>query len=90
MDGNGVPRRHDRRHQSCALTRDARSMVAERLSVMTRKRRFDIDAVLARIREAVIEHADAAMFELRDRGFGSVFQAAIQLRMSFSRAWTDL
>ena len=52
-------------------------MVAERLSGMTRKRRFDIDAVLTRIREAVIEHADAAMFELRDRGFGSVFQQLV-------------
>ena len=61
-----------------SLTRDARSTtVAVRPSVMTRKRRFDIDAVLTRIREAVVEHADAAMFELRDRGFGSVFQQLV-------------
>jgi endonuclease-3 len=44
---------------------------------MPRKRRFDIDAVLARIRDAVEQHADAAMFELAARGFASVFQQLV-------------
>ncbi|HUQ80373.1 MAG TPA: endonuclease III [Gemmatimonadaceae bacterium] len=43
----------------------------------SRKRRFDIDAVVACIRDAVAEHADAAMFELRERGFTSVFQQLV-------------
>jgi endonuclease III len=42
-----------------------------------RKRRFDIHIVLRRIRAAVTEHADAAMFELAARGFKSVFQQLV-------------
>jgi hypothetical protein len=38
------------------------------------KRRFDVHAVLRRIRAAVAEHADAAMFDLAERGFRTVFQ----------------
>ena len=38
------------------------------------KRRFDIHTVLRRIREAVAEHAPAAMFDLAERGFKTVFQ----------------
>ena len=41
------------------------------------KRRFDIHTVLRRIRAAVAEHADAAMFDLADRGFKSVFQQLV-------------
>lgn len=41
------------------------------------KRRFDIHAVLRRINKAVAEHADAAMFELAERGFKSVFQQLV-------------
>ncbi len=41
------------------------------------KRRFDIHTVLRRIRAAVAEHADAAMFELSERGFTSVFQQLV-------------
>ena len=41
------------------------------------KRRFDIHTVLRRIRAAVAEHADAAMFELAERGFKSVFQQLV-------------
>ncbi|MFL6247726.1 MAG: endonuclease III domain-containing protein [Thermoanaerobaculia bacterium] len=41
------------------------------------KRPFDIHVVLRRIRDAVAEHADAAMFELADRGFKSVFQQLV-------------
>ena len=44
---------------------------------MTRKRRFDIHVVLRRIRAAVEEHADAAMFELAARGYKSVFQQLV-------------
>jgi endonuclease-3 len=41
------------------------------------KRRFDIHSVVRRIRAAVVEHADAAMFELAERGFTSVFQQLV-------------
>jgi endonuclease-3 len=41
------------------------------------KRRFDIHTVMRRIRVAVAEHADAAMFELAERGFQSVFQQLV-------------
>ena len=41
------------------------------------KRRFDIHTVLRRIGAAVAEHADAAMFELAERGFRSVFQQLV-------------
>ena len=42
-----------------------------------RKRPFDIHVVLRRIRAAVTGHADAAMFELAERGFRSVFQQLV-------------
>ena len=41
------------------------------------KRRFDIHTVVRRIRDAVAEHADAAMFDLAERGFTSVFQQLV-------------
>jgi len=41
------------------------------------KRRFDIHVVLRRIRDAVAEHADAAMFDLAERGFKTVFQQLV-------------
>jgi endonuclease-3 len=41
------------------------------------KRRFDVHAVLRRIRAAVAEHADAAMFDLAERGFRTVFQQLV-------------
>lgn len=41
------------------------------------KRRFDIHAVVRRIRLAVAEHADAAMFDLAERGFRTVFQQLV-------------
>lgn len=41
------------------------------------KQPFDIHIVLPRIRAAVTEHADAAMFELAERGFRSVFQQLV-------------
>ena len=44
---------------------------------MTRKLAFDVDVVLRRIRAAVTEHPDAAMFELAERGFKSVFQQLV-------------
>lgn len=44
---------------------------------MARKPPFDIDDVLRRIRAAVTEHADAAMFALAQRGFRSVFQQLV-------------
>lgn len=44
---------------------------------MARKRSFDIDVVMRRVRAAVTEHAAAAMFELAERGFRSVFQQLV-------------
>jgi endonuclease-3 len=41
------------------------------------KRHFDIHSVLRRIRVAVAEHADAAMFDLAERGFKTVFQQLV-------------
>jgi endonuclease-3 len=41
------------------------------------KHRFDIHTVLRRISNAVAEHADAAMFELAERGFKAVFQQLV-------------
>ena len=41
------------------------------------KRRFDIHTVLRRIRDAVAEHAPAAMFDLAERGFQTVFQQLV-------------
>jgi endonuclease III len=41
------------------------------------KRAFDIDVVMRRVRAAVAGHADAAMFELAERGFRSVFQQLV-------------
>jgi endonuclease-3 len=51
--------------------------IARPAALTGRKRPFDIDIVLDRIRAAVTEHADAAMFELAERGFRSVFQQLI-------------
>lgn len=47
-----------------------------------RKRPFNIHTVLRRIRAAVTEHADAAMFELAERGFKSVFQQLVACILS--------
>src|SRR5687768_18594917 len=41
------------------------------------KKPFNIHIVLRRIRTAVTEHADAAMFDLAERGFKSVFQQLV-------------
>ena len=48
----------------------------------SRKRPFDIHEVLRRIRAAVAAHADAAMFELRDEGFASVFEQLVACILS--------
>jgi endonuclease-3 len=41
------------------------------------KRPFDIDEVMRRIRAAVADLPDAAMFALRDLGFGTLFQQLV-------------
>jgi endonuclease-3 len=41
------------------------------------KRPFDIDEMMRRVRDAVSDLPDAAMFALRDLGFGSVFQQLV-------------
>lgn len=43
---------------------------------------FDFDTAVHRIRAAVRGFADAAMFELRDRGYGSVFQQLVACLIS--------
>jgi len=43
---------------------------------------FDIDTAVHRIRATVRSFADAAMFELRDRGYGSVFQQLVACLVS--------
>ncbi|HYK02851.1 MAG TPA: endonuclease III [Thermoanaerobaculia bacterium] len=51
---------------------------APRAAALTgRKKPFDVRIVLRRIRAAVTEHADAAMFELANRGYKSVFQQLV-------------
>lgn len=45
-------------------------------------RPFDIDVAMDRIREAVRPFPPAAMFELRDRGFGSVFHQLVGCMLS--------
>lgn len=45
-------------------------------------RPFDAHAVVARLREAVQGLADAAMFELRDRGWGSVYHQLVACILS--------
>jgi len=42
-----------------------------------RKRPFDIDVVMRRVRDAVSDLPDAAMFALRDLGYGSVFEQLV-------------
>jgi len=44
--------------------------------------RFDIHAVIDNLREAVAPFADAAMFELRDRGYGTAFQQLVACILS--------
>jgi endonuclease III len=58
-------------------TKKPAAPVPRAAAVTGRKRPFDIHTVLRRIRAAVTEHADAAMFELAERGFKSVFQQLV-------------
>lgn len=53
-----------------------------RMPNTTKKRPFRIDVVLARIRSEVRRYRDAAMFELRDRGHGSLFEQLIACILS--------
>ena len=46
-------------------------------AVPPRKKRFDIDAVLIRIRAEVEQFADAAMFDLRSHGYSTIFQQLV-------------
>jgi endonuclease-3 len=48
----------------------------------TIKRPFDIDVVMRRIRDAVAEYPDAAMFALREVGYGSLFQQLVACILS--------
>ena len=57
-------------------TRAARAPVY-RLVRRGPKRPFDINAVVRRVRKAVADFPDAAMFALREQGYGSVFQQLV-------------
>ena len=59
-------------------------MTARRRSVAGRgaKRPFDAHEVVRRLRDAVAGLADAAMFELRDRGWGSVYHQLVACVLS--------
>lgn len=46
-------------------------------ALRTRKRPFNIDVMLRRVRAAVREHADAAMFALAVEGYTSVFEQLV-------------
>ncbi|HEY2067528.1 MAG TPA: endonuclease III [Gemmatimonadaceae bacterium] len=46
------------------------------------KRPFDIDVVMRRLRDAVAEYPDAAMFALRELGYGTLFQQLIACILS--------
>ena len=76
-------RRHRRSRQATALLLRIDASMATRTrqrktgSVAGSKRRFSIDTVLRRIRVAVAAHADAAMFELAERGYATVFQQLV-------------
>ena len=50
--------------------------VPDRVSPL-RKRRFDINVVLRRIRKETAQYADAAMFDLRSHGYSTVFQQLV-------------
>ncbi|HEV7993061.1 MAG TPA: endonuclease III [Gemmatimonadaceae bacterium] len=62
-----------RRARAGATTNPAKRANADRGA----KRPFDIDEVMRRVRAAVSDFPDAAMFALRDLGFGSVFQQLV-------------
>ena len=46
------------------------------------KVRFDVDAVMPLIRDAIAPFAAAAMFELRERGYGTAFQQLVACMLS--------
>ena len=46
------------------------------------KRPFDIDVVMRRVRNAVADYPDAAMFALRELGYGSLFQQLVACILS--------
>ena len=51
--------------------------VPTRSTPETGKEPFDIDAVFERLRRAVADLPKAAMFDLRDRGYGSPFEQLV-------------
>jgi len=57
-------------------------MPARMMPPLSRKKPFRIDTVLARVREEVRHYPDAAMFELRERGYGSLFEQLVACILS--------
>ena len=74
MDGDSLLGSESARSDAARLER--RAPVLRCVADMP-KRRFDIHAVVRRVRAAVAEHADAAMFDLAERGYTSVFQQLV-------------
>ena len=60
-----------------AARRSARSGESGCAALGGPKRPYDIGAMVRRLRADVKAYADAAMFELKDRGYGSVFQQLV-------------
>src|SRR5688500_11755392 len=52
-------------------------MILAQTALPSDKRPFDIDLAVARIREAVRPFRPAAMFELREAGFDSLFEQLV-------------
>jgi endonuclease-3 len=60
-----------------STTRKATRRVVKTPTSKGSKLRFDIDEVMKRIRAAVADVPDAAMFALRDLGYGTLFQQLV-------------
>jgi endonuclease III len=66
----------------CGAARDGTNAARSNRMPSGRKRQFDIGAVLELIRIEVGRFADAAMFALRDAGFGDTFQQLVGCMIS--------
>jgi endonuclease-3 len=66
-----------RRARARTATKQRTGTVEDPVVAKGPKRPFDIDAVIRRIRAAVVDVPDAAMFALRDLGFGTLFQQLV-------------
>lgn len=58
-------------------SRHVRGPIAAKRSTGRAKQPFDIDEVMRRVRDAVVGFPDAAMFALRELGYGTLFQQLV-------------